>query len=100
MQSSKPAVYRKQPVDVVAVQLTAENASEIATWCGGDFTMVAGDPHIRIKTLEGNMYAKGGWWVIQGVEGEFYPCKDSVFRQTHTLVESHTASAMPPWHTN
>jgi len=32
-----------------------------------------------ILTLEGEMVAEPGAWIIRGTEGEFYPCKDSVF---------------------
>jgi hypothetical protein len=29
------------------------------------------------------MRANVGDWVIRGVQGEFYPCKDSIFRETY-----------------
>lgn len=34
--------------------------------------------HISIDTLEGTMRASVGDWIFRGLEGEFYPCKDSV----------------------
>ena len=36
-----------------------------------------------IKTLEGEMFADVGDWIIRGVEGEIYPCKDSIFKKTY-----------------
>lgn len=36
-----------------------------------------------VATLEGNMVAEPGHWIIKGTEGEFYPCKDSVFRRKY-----------------
>lgn len=36
-----------------------------------------------VKTLEGEMIAQPGDWIITGVKGEKYPCKDDIFRQTY-----------------
>jgi len=40
-----------------------------------------------IKTLEGEMEAKIGDWIIRGVAGEIYPCKPDIFSATYELVE-------------
>lgn len=40
-----------------------------------------------IKTLEGNMIASPGDWIIKGVQGEFYPCKPDIFEATYEKVE-------------
>jgi hypothetical protein len=40
-----------------------------------------------IKTLEGDMIVREGEWVITGVKGENYPCKDEIFRATYEPVE-------------
>ncbi|KKL08091.1 hypothetical protein LCGC14_2579340, partial [marine sediment metagenome] len=29
-------------------------------------------------------------WIITGIEGEYYPCKPSVFEATYDLVEQTT----------
>lgn len=39
-----------------------------------------------ISTLEGEMRVSPGDWVITGVKGEKYPCKDSIFRETYDPV--------------
>ncbi len=41
-----------------------------------------------INTLEGKMSVHEGDWVITGVEGEKYCCKDSIFRKTYHPVEN------------
>lgn len=41
---------------------------------------------IKIKTLEGTLYGLPGEWLITGVKGEKYPCKDDVFRETYKPV--------------
>lgn len=42
---------------------------------------------IVIPTLEGNMLAMSGDWIIRGVKGEFYPCKPDIFEATYDPVE-------------
>ncbi len=84
------AKYRKKPVVIEARLLTFETAKEIMEWCGGrhwskpPMRMVTG---ITIPTLEGDMDAGFGDWIIQGVAGEFYPCKDTIFQATYEAVE-------------
>lgn len=41
-----------------------------------------------IPTLEGDMKALSGDWIIKGVNGEYYPCKPDVFEKTYDVVES------------
>jgi len=40
-----------------------------------------------IYTLEGVHTVKPGDWIITGVKGEFYPCKDEIFKMTYEPVE-------------
>lgn len=41
---------------------------------------------IYIQTLEGEMRADVGDWIIRGVKGEFYPCKPDIFEATYEKV--------------
>lgn len=41
-----------------------------------------------IKTLEGEMNAQPGDYIIQGVQGEIYPCKPDIFEATYEAVEN------------
>jgi len=41
---------------------------------------------IRVHTLEGIMAALEDFWIIRGTEGEFYPCKSSVFDRKYEKV--------------
>jgi hypothetical protein len=41
----------------------------------------------QIRTLEGVMTCIPGDWIITGVKGEKYACKDEIFRQTYEAVE-------------
>ena len=54
---------------------------------------------VRCKELEeivmaqGIMLALPGDWIITGVAGEMYPCKDEIFRQTHEPID---VPSLPP----
>lgn len=78
--------YRKKPVIVEAMQwfpLIRINGVDIHT------VNIAGHEveGATIKTLEVVMQIRPGDWVITGVEGEIYSCKDSIFKATYELVE-------------
>jgi len=87
--------YRKKPVKVQAVQYDPEDADmprilgEIRAMgadIGAYSTSIGDEPFLIIKTLEGNMTVEPGDWIIRGVAGEFYPCKDAIFQQTYEVV--------------
>ena len=40
-----------------------------------------------IHTLEGDMTAQAGDWIITGLRGEQYPCKPDIFEKSYELVE-------------
>ncbi|MER7169159.1 hypothetical protein ABT336_24245 [Micromonospora sp. NPDC000207] len=96
--------YVKKPVRVKAVRWdgTTAGATPIIDWIlggGGTASYVCADrnrcednggdsPHsIVIRTLEGDMTASLGDWIIRGVQGEHYPIKDAIFRETYEDVE-------------
>jgi hypothetical protein len=45
------------------------------------------DTQIIINTLEGELIAQVGDWIITGVKGEQYPCKPDIFEATYEHVE-------------
>lgn len=58
--------YMKKPLIIEAEQLTEET---------------------YIDTLEGTMKANAGDWLIKGVNGELYPCKDEIFRKSYVPMD-------------
>lgn len=82
------AKYRKKPVVIEARQLTLKNAYELVVWVGGQLfdNPEEGGYNIVITTLEGEMTARVNDYIIQGVRGEFYPCKPDIFEQTYELI--------------
>lgn len=77
--------FRKKPIVIEARQYTRNGmeAEAVAEWCGGNQT----DDGCHIDTLEGTMLAEYWDWIIKGVEGEFYPCKRSIFEKTYEKVD-------------
>jgi hypothetical protein len=88
------AKFRKRPVVVEAMQLVdADSSDAIGRWIRSQSATAyhssgrAGHSFwLKIGTLEGVMVADQGDWVIRGIEGEFYPCKPSVFEATYEPV--------------
>lgn len=78
--------FQKKPVVIEAMQLTLTNFSDIEEFVGGDLGTHP-DGGLVIATLEGAMRASVGDWIIKGVQGEFYPCKPSIFEQTYDEAE-------------
>lgn len=85
------AQYRKKPVVIEAVQYDGNFR------CLDEFSInevkhfivskdADGKQCIKIPTLEGEMTASVGDYIIRGVQGEFYPCKPDIFEATYEKV--------------
>jgi len=79
--------YRKKPVVIDAIQWTGENAVEIDMFLFDYDDRYWNGDKLIIRTLEGEMTANIGDWIIKGVKNEFYPCKPDIFNQTYELCE-------------
>lgn len=82
--------YRKKPVVIEAVKWDGKNAAEINHFIPEDIILwMAGMDFLalRIRTLEGDMVADVGDWIIKGVQGELYPCKPDIFAATYDPVQ-------------
>lgn len=77
---------RKKPVTIEFKQFTGLNNQEIHDFIDGDSWDSAED-EIQIATLEGNMIASMGDYIIKGVNGEFYPCKPDIFHKTYEIID-------------
>jgi hypothetical protein len=80
--------YRKKPVVIDAIQWRVVNHEEVKQFLGEDYVAVlskyAKKPaHLSIRTLEGQLYAAPGDWIIRGIHGEHYPCKPDIFEATY-----------------
>lgn len=75
--------YKTKPCEIEAVQWTGENLTEILRFANTQNIDITSGVLI-IKTLEGDMRANVGDYIIRGLRGEYYPCKPDVF---HTKYE-------------
>ena len=92
--------FRKKPVAIEAFQMTAERrwdnqdwpdwlhkawneqeGADGSLWCDRNNTA-----QLYIRTLEGCHKVTFGDWIIQGVNGEIYPCKPDIFEKTYEAV--------------
>jgi len=77
--------YRKKPVVIEAFELTKEVIEEIKYPCNGKISYL--NNFAAIDTLEGEMIAILGDYIIRGIKGEFYPCKPDIFKATYEEVK-------------
>lgn len=89
--------YRKLPVEIKAIELTQYgDFVRAAQWIldngGKCWFSPSDDPEIGdkliIQTLEGDMEFGVGWFVIQGVKGEFYGCESEIFWLTYEALQA------------
>ena len=101
--------YRKLPKVIEAVQWTGDNMNEIAQFLDSAYVKDKGlyndnfvplyghnygfketyylhQPTLFICTLEGEMKARVNDFIIKGVDGEFYPCRQDIFEKTYEIV--------------
>lgn len=91
----KPKQYVKKPVVIDAVQYEDNDISRtvIMQWLGEHETLCRiENGKLVIPTLEGDMSADYGDYIIKGVKGEFYPCKPDIFSATYEEVPSDAES--------
>ena len=74
--------YRKNPVEIEAVQWNGTNKLEILEFLDGANGEFKGSG-LFIYTLEGTMRASVQDYIVKGVSGEFYPCKPEIFDMTY-----------------
>ena len=84
------AKFRKKPVVIDAVKLPdvdEDISPEVAEFLANIPGHESGrDGALIICTLEGDMTADVGDYVIKGVRGEYYPCKPDIFEATYEEV--------------
>ncbi len=74
---SEEKEYRKKPVVIKAYQTDVE---------------------MEIETLEGTMKADVGDFIVTGVQGEQYPVKPDIFKETYDLVDEEDEKTIEDWY--
>lgn len=85
--------FRKKPVVIEAVQYICGSEPHNYSQFNTDEVIAFGEGKVRsnlpndvrlvVSTLEGDIYASVGDWIIKGIKGEFYPCKPDIFEATY-----------------
>jgi hypothetical protein len=84
--------FRKKPIVIDAYQWNPKDVpSSLPDWL---WATIGQRPQLFnertgaliIRTLEGDMVAEPGDWIIRGVKHELYPCKPDIFAATYEPV--------------
>jgi hypothetical protein len=91
--------FRKKPIVIEAHEMTEDQFENQETWpdwlkCArakpseeeGAFFRAEDSGTYMLRTLEGLQQVTVGDFIIQGVEGELYPCKARIFHNTYDVV--------------
>ena len=81
--------FRKKPIVIEAYCFNQVRENYRPDWLQDRVTaneIITYPDHAIIKTLEGDMRADLGDWIIKGVKGEVYPCKPDIFEATYEAV--------------
>ena len=96
------AKYRKKPVEIEAFQFDGDFVTKDGNYYVPEWAATAVEAGIMffdsfdadsppcelfIKTLEGIHHASLNDYIIQGVNGELYPCQPDIFEKTYESVE-------------
>lgn len=85
--------YTKKPVEIDAIEFNGTNWYECQCFIANDKMITIVDEikpfmnELHISTLEGVMTASVGDYIIRGIEGEYYPCKPQIFKDSYDLSE-------------
>lgn len=97
--------YKKKPIVIEAFQMTKEARQDNSNWpiwlhkawqkelsekgClfAKEYPISDGTDSLCIITLEGVQLVSWDDYIIQGVNGEIYPCKPDIFIKTYDIVE-------------
>lgn len=83
--------YETKPAKIQAAELTSSKVrqAEIIEWAASLGTKIRTwlDGSLIIPTLEGDMKAVIGDFIIKGTHDEFYPCKPEIFHTKYRNIE-------------
>lgn len=92
--------YKTKPCEIEALEYTGNNLKEVLAFMGKvnidylpksnieeekwyEYCSDIRENGLYINTLEGDMLASIGDYIIKGLRGEFYPCKPDVFNKKY-----------------
>lgn len=78
-------LFQKKPVQITAVQFTGTNFEECLDF-GSPDVYKTDNGYLKVRTLEGKLFISPSDWIIRGVKGEFYPCRNDIFQETYDEI--------------
>lgn len=83
--------YKTKSVEIEAYCYQAElGNNRLMNWLAQQGANIEGwvfhDGEITIPTLEGDMKASDGDYIIKGLKGEYYPCKPDIFQMKYEAL--------------
>lgn len=77
-------------IKVVEFVAGAPVDEESSLLCEIAFSLSQGFGGVVSPTIEGEMLAYFGDYIVKGVDGEFYSCKPDIFEKTHEIIQEET----------
>lgn len=79
--------YRREPVIIDAIQWTGDNYIEVFEFTEGNaWPTHSHSDTLAVSTLEGEMMATKGCYIIRDMNGDYFPCQDDIFNKTYEQV--------------
>ena len=78
--------FQKRPITVEAIQWNGLNAEGLLVFTGGGVRRERGQFEVYDRLHDTWVKFEDEDWIIQGIQGEFYPCKRDVFEETYQPV--------------
>ena len=90
--------YRKRPIEVEAVQITADAVDEIVDWGEGKIFILSapddsdqdGEVKVEIQTNTGSHVASTPDYIVKGIDGNFYAVPYRTFLELYEGVDSNS----------
>ena len=80
--------YRKKPVVIDAIQWTGYNYPEVFEFTQGNaYPTESHSDTLAVSTLEGEVKAEKGCYIIRDKNGGYYPFQEADFNKTYEPVE-------------
>lgn len=79
----KQAVKKPVPIRYVQFYDTNECIEQLQELGLEPIRILPKEKQLVIPTLEGEMRANEGDYIIKGIHGEFYPCKQDIFEESY-----------------
>ena len=90
--------FMKKPIIVEAKQFTGSNIKGMLEFMGqkvsdplhhkfSDYEDIVKEKGLHVQTLEGELMAKPGDWIVKGTKGEFWPVRNDIFSASYEPAE-------------